>query len=199
MAPGDHPEGTSDAFEELGDPLTRVSGRHPGGSEPDAPNLGPYHNLERLGSGGTGVVYRALDSTLDRVVALKVLRGNEPDLVQRFFREARAQARVQHDHVCPVFAAGLIDGQAYIAMQYIRGEALSRVASRLTLERKVSLMAEVAEAVHAATVSGIRVAFILKIINPGHPEEPYTQVRQDVDVVDGVASATGNRLKPPQT
>lgn len=117
--------------------------------------LGPYELLERLGSGGAGTVYRANDTALGRMVALKLLRGDEPDLVERFFREAKGQARVQHENVCPVYAAGVIDGQAYIAMQHIPGEPLYRLTPRLTLEQKLMLMVEVAEGVQAAHAEGL--------------------------------------------
>src|SRR5262249_44431611 len=64
-----------------------------------------------LGEGGTARVYRAFDTVLGRAVALKLLRDPAPETAQRFAREARAQARVQHEHVCPIYEVGELDGQ----------------------------------------------------------------------------------------
>ncbi|HVK69512.1 MAG TPA: protein kinase, partial [Polyangium sp.] len=109
-----------------------------------------YQDITFVGEGGMGTVYRAMDPRLGRTVALKLLKGDDPDLWRRFLGEARAQARIQHEHVCRVYEAGQADGEPYIAMQFIDGEPLSRWRDRLTLEQRVKLMREIAAAVHEA-------------------------------------------------
>ncbi len=116
---------------------------------------GHYRIGEFLGSGGMGVVYRALDTKLDRVVALKILRAGEMDFMIRFVREARVQARLRHENVCDVYEAGEHDGVPHIAMQFIDGPELGEIAEELSLEQKVKIIAKVAEAVHAAHREGL--------------------------------------------
>ena len=80
--------------------------------------------LERLiGVGGMAAVYQARDDRLDRVVALKVLAGDE-SLRKRFVREARAVAKVDHPHIIPVYEAGEADGVQFIAMRFVAGGTL---------------------------------------------------------------------------
>lgn len=101
--------------------------------------LGPYRVLEVLGSGGMGVVFRAEDPQLRRPVALKALLGSLaacPQARQRFLREARAAAAVEHDHVVPIWQVGEDRGVPFIAMPLLRGESLDR---RLERERKLPL------------------------------------------------------------
>ncbi|MRG94056.1 serine/threonine-protein kinase [Polyangium spumosum] len=123
-----------------------------------------YEDIRFLGEGGMGTVYRARDPRLGRTVALKLLKGDDPELWRRFLGEARAQARIQHEHVCRVYEAGQADGEPYIAMQFIDGEPLSKVAARLTLEQSVKLMQEVSAAVHEAH----RLGLIHRDIKPGN-------------------------------
>jgi serine/threonine-protein kinase len=111
-----------------------------------------------------GTVFRALDPRLGRSVALKLLKLDTPSLQQRFIAEARAQARIHHDHVCRVYEAGEADGEPYIVMQFIDGEPLPRLRERLTLEQQVKLMREVASAVHEAH----RLGMIHRDIKPGN-------------------------------
>ncbi|MDC3952808.1 protein kinase domain-containing protein [Polyangium jinanense] len=123
-----------------------------------------YQDITFVGEGGMGTVYRAMDPRLGRTVALKLLKGDDPELWRRFLGEARAQARIQHEHVCRVYEAGQADGEPYIAMQFIDGEPLSRWKDRLTLEQRVKLMCEIATAVHEAHRLGI----IHRDIKPGN-------------------------------
>ncbi|HEX5744751.1 MAG TPA: protein kinase [Archangium sp.] len=123
-----------------------------------------YPDLRFAGEGAMGTVYRAVDPQLGRPIALKLLKSGEPSLYRRFIAEARAQARIQHEHVCCVYEAGLADGEPYIVMQYINGEPLSRVSEHLTLEQKVKLLEQVALAVHEAHREGM----IHRDLKPGN-------------------------------
>ncbi|MFL5350815.1 MAG: protein kinase domain-containing protein [Hyalangium sp.] len=123
-----------------------------------------YTDIQFAGEGAVGTVYRAVDPRLRRVIALKLLKIAEPNLWRRFISEARAQARIQHEHVCRVYEAGQADGEPYIVMQFIDGEPLSRVRERLTLEQQVKLLAEVSLAVHEAH----RLGMIHRDLKPGN-------------------------------
>lgn len=134
-----------------------------GGDEPRAEELGEspmilggrYHVEELLGEGGMGRVYRAFDERLGRWVALKLLRPNSSATASRLLFEARSQARVDHDHVCKVYEAGEIDGQAFVAMQYIEGLPLQKAFELMTLREKVTATRQIAQGVHAAHRQGL--------------------------------------------
>lgn len=116
----------------------------------------PGYQVERvLGQGGMGVVYLARDLRLDRRVALKRVRFCDPVLAQRLLQEARAQAKVDHPHICKVYEAGVVGGTPYIAMQYLEGERLDRAAAQLSRDARVRLVATVADAMHAAHQLGL--------------------------------------------
>ena len=97
--------------------------------------LGDYRLLSKLGGGGMGLVYRAWQLSLGREVAIKVLR---PELVaslkavERFKREAKVSARLQHPNIVSVYAMGIEGGEPYFAMEYVEGETLDRVVQRNT-------------------------------------------------------------------
>ena len=123
-----------------------------------------YQIVGRLGSGGMGEVFKAWDPRLDRHVALKFLASSDPNVIDRFQREARAQARVEHPGICKVFEVGEVAGRHYIAMQEIHGMTLDRKAAALTLEQKVQLVRDVADAIHAAH----RLGLIHRDLKPGN-------------------------------
>jgi serine/threonine protein kinase/WD40 repeat protein/tetratricopeptide (TPR) repeat protein len=92
--------------------------------------LGEYRILREVGRGGMGVVYEAVQETLGRHVALKVLPFNplvNPTHLERFRREARAAARLHHTHIVPVFGVGEFEGYHFFAMQFIHGQGLDDV------------------------------------------------------------------------
>jgi WD40 repeat protein len=96
--------------------------------------LGDYLILREIGGGGMGVVYEAMQQSLGRHVALKVLPAGGlggAAHVERFRREARAAARLHHTNIVPVFGVGEQDGVHYYAMQYIRGQGLDAVVAEL--------------------------------------------------------------------
>jgi serine/threonine protein kinase len=141
----------------VGEPLTRVF-------ENPFPDWDRYTIVDYLGEGAMGLVYRALDPSLRRHVAIKFIASDDPDQKNRFQREARAHAQIEHDHVCRVYEVGEVGGRAYIAMQLIDGRSLQEVASDLTLEQRVVVMEQVAEAVQAAHSMGV----IHRDIKPGN-------------------------------
>ena len=90
--------------------------------------LGPYEIMEQAGAGGMGEVYKAKDTRLDRTVAIKVLTGmvaNNPDLRQRFDREAKAISSLNHPNICILYDVGEQDGQNFLVMEYLEGETLA--------------------------------------------------------------------------
>ncbi len=90
--------------------------------------IGQYEVLAALGSGGMGDVYRARDTKLDRVVALKiVVDSGMGRTLDRVLREARATSALNHPNICTLFEAGEFDGQPYLAMEYVPGKPLSAV------------------------------------------------------------------------
>ena len=92
-------------------------------------HLGPYEILSHLGSGGMGEVYRAKDTRLDRIVAIKVLPSHladKPQLRERFEREARTVASLNHPHICTLYDIGEQDGIHFLVMEYLEGETLAQ-------------------------------------------------------------------------
>ncbi|MEM7049325.1 MAG: protein kinase [Acidobacteriota bacterium] len=108
-----------------------------------------------LGRGGMGEVYKVWDPRLERHVALKVLRAYSEEAAGRLMREARAQARLDHPNICKVYEVGEDADRPYIAMQCIEGAPLDEVAESMTLEQRVRVIAQVAEAVHEAHRTGL--------------------------------------------
>ncbi len=114
-----------------------------------------YSFVELIGKGGMGHVYKALDPRLGRPVALKFLHRDEPQVVQRFTREAQVQARVHHENVCQVYEVGEAGGHPYIAMQYVAGPSLKEIRDVLRTRDVVEIMVDVADALHAAHRIGL--------------------------------------------
>ena len=125
---------------------------------------GPYRLLNLLGEGGMGRVYKALDPLLGRPVALKILQRTGGKNLERFFNEARAQARVEHRNVAKVYGVGEAEGLPFISMQYVNGTTLKEASASLPLEIKVRIMVQVCEGVHAAHRLGI----IHRDLKPGN-------------------------------
>ena len=114
-----------------------------------------------LGKGGMGVVYLARQLSLDRQVAIKLLRpdiAQSPELRARFVREARLAAAIEHPHVTPVYAAEESDGLLFVAMRYVDGPTLEDVlrhCGALAPERVVRIVSQVASALDAAHANGL--------------------------------------------
>src|ERR1700756_5228946 len=95
--------------------------------------FGPYEILAPIGAGGMGEVYRARDTRLDRIVAIKVLPEHlsaNPDLKQRFEREARAISALNHPRICTLHDVGHQDGVDFLVMEYLEGETLAQRLKR---------------------------------------------------------------------
>src|SRR5689334_16608724 len=91
--------------------------------------LGPYEIQSPLGAGGMGEVYRANDSRLNRVVAIKILAthlSSSPELRQRLEREAKSISALNHPHICQLFDIGSQNGTDYLVMEYLEGETLAK-------------------------------------------------------------------------
>ena len=122
--------------------------------------FGDFELLEEIGRGGMGVVYKAQQKGLDRVVALKmILRGEHatPGDLARFQVEAQAAGGLDHPNIVPVYAAGEHEGQAYFSMRHVEGETLSMLLARGPLRARdaAALLATVARAVDFAHQKGI--------------------------------------------
>jgi serine/threonine protein kinase len=123
--------------------------------------LGQYQVRKVLGTGGMGIVFEAFDPALDRLVALKTMLpalAENATARQRFLREAKAAARIKHDHIVTIYQVGEDRGICYLAMEYLEGESLDRRlarAARLPLPDVLRIGRECAEALAAAHAHGL--------------------------------------------
>jgi serine/threonine protein kinase len=137
--------------------------------------LGPYEVREKLGEGGMGEVYRARDTRLDRIVAIKVLSAQlaaDPQFRQRFDREARAISALEHPHICSLYdvgeqipstsavhdpSAGPAQPIAFLVMQYLEGETLADrlMTGALALDQALEYAIQIADALDKAHRAGI--------------------------------------------
>src|SRR5438067_4712523 len=122
--------------------------------------LGPYEIVAPLGSGGMGEVYRARDTRLGRIVAVKILPSHLSDnstLRQRFEREAKAISSLNHPHICVLHDIGNQSGTQFLVMEFLDGETLATRLERGPLPTKQALEygIQIAEALDKAHKSGI--------------------------------------------
>jgi serine/threonine protein kinase/Tol biopolymer transport system component len=122
--------------------------------------VGHYRVLERLGGGGMGVVYRAEDTKLGRMVALKFLPPEltrDDEARKRFLREARSASQLDHSNICTVYEIGEADGKTWIAMAYYDGETLKRRIERgpVAVDEALTIAGQIARGLGKAHASGI--------------------------------------------
>src|SRR5256714_12838303 len=107
-----------------------------------AESIAHYRIIKKLGAGGMGEVYLALNTNLNRKVAIKVLRPNslaEESLKKQLLREAQAAAKLDHPNICAVYDVNEADSLTFIVMQYIEGETLAKKMKREPLELGTAL------------------------------------------------------------
>jgi len=170
--------------------------------------FGRYRIQRTLGEGTMGSVYLALDTQLDRKVALKIPKVNAKEdsrFIERFLREARAAATLSHPNICPVFDVGEIDGTHFITMAYIQGHTLSDFITpeKAQLDRNVAnVVRKIALALHEAHVHGM----VHRDVKPGnimidHRTEPiimdFGLARQIDDAGDARLTRDGAILGSP--
>jgi serine/threonine-protein kinase len=132
--------------------------------------IGKYRIVERIGRGGMGTVFKAHDPILNRQVALKVISGElgvTEEMRARFYREARACAKLSHPNIIVVYDLGEDEGRLFIVMELLEGEELKSIIGQrksLSLETKLALMIQVCEGLHYAHERGI----IHRDIKPGN-------------------------------
>src|ERR1700733_13864013 len=123
---------------------------------------GQFQVLQKIGSGGMGAVYKALQPAMNRMVGVKILHpklANRKDLVSRFRREARAMSHLNHPNTVKVYLYGeLDDGSLYIVMEYLEGRNLNQVVRKdgpLPVERAIPVLIQVCGALQEAHLQGI--------------------------------------------
>ncbi len=156
------------AFPTLPHTDTPTSGRPGRGDERGRPigRFGDYEVYEEIGRGGMAVVYRARQAKADRIVALKVIQGDQlsilpeemkVEMADRFRHEAQAEARLEHEHIVSVYDVGEVDGRPFFTMQYVEGSSVAELLHEGPMDgcRAAAYLEPIARAVHAAHQVGI--------------------------------------------
>jgi serine/threonine protein kinase len=156
--------------------------------------IGKYRILSKIGQGGMGVVYKALDPKIERVLAVKIISARldtEPELRSRFRQEARSAAQLSHKNIITIFEYDEEDGLAYLAMEFLDGEDLkTKISNRqwMPLEQKLRIMKEVAEGLSHAHRMGV----IHRDIKPGNI---FITRSGEIKILDfGLARLTSSEL-----
>src|SRR6202049_2810322 len=122
--------------------------------------LGSYEVVAQIGAGGMGEVYKARDTRLDRIVAIKVLPAHLADraeLRERFDREAKTIASLNHPHICTLYDTGHQDEIDFLVMEYLEGETLAQrlLKGPLPLEQVLQYAVEISDALDKAHRKGV--------------------------------------------
>jgi len=128
-------------------------------------NIGKYKILETIGKGAMGVVYKAADPDIDRVVAIKAIRfdiiseeSEREDIMKRFIREAQSAGKLIHPNIVTIYDVVKSENMTYIVMQYIEGHSLQKTISsgeKIPIEKVVFLMTQICDALEYAHKKGI--------------------------------------------
>ena len=177
----DHRDATSSEHDRVADTAPAEDGEQTGppAGGPPVTSWARYELLDLLGIGGMAKVYMARDRWLDRTVAIKFIHGTDPRLTMRLLREARAQARIEHPNVCRVLDVGEVEGQAYIAIQFVDGESLLAAASSMSLDEKIAVMRDVVMGIQKAHELGI----VHRDLKPGNVMVESTDDGRRVPIV----------------
>src|SRR5437870_1797939 len=141
-------------------PLTESEPRISNVEHGTARNFGDYELLEEIARGGMGVVYRARQLSLGRIVAVKMILAGQfasKEIIQRFRGEVTAAALLQHPNIVAIHEVGIHDGQHYFSMDYVEGQNLSQLVGNrpLPASKAARYVKHVAEAIHYALQQGI--------------------------------------------
>src|SRR3984893_7857097 len=122
--------------------------------------LGPFEILSNIGAGGMGEVYKARDTRLDRLVAIKILSAHLADrteLRERFEREAKAISSLNHPHICTLYDVGHQDGIDFLVMEYVEGETLAQRLAKgpLPLDQVLRFAIKIADALDKSHRKGV--------------------------------------------
>ena len=153
-------------------------------------SFGPYRIERFLAAGGMGEVYRARDTRLDRIVAIKVLSAelaSDPQFRERFVREARVISQLDHPHICTLYDVGEQSGVSFLVMQYLEGETLEQrlKSGAVPLDHALRYATQMADALATAHHAGI----VHRDLKPGN----IMLTKSGVTLLDfGLAKATGS-------
>src|SRR3990172_1091137 len=117
-----------------------------------------YKIIEKLGEGGMGVVYKAQDTTLDRLVALKFLPPHvsaSSEDKARFIQEAKAAASLAHPNICTIFGVEENEGNVFIVMEFVDGKRLKEIRDSVSLKQAIDIGIQLADGLSAAHEKGI--------------------------------------------
>jgi len=169
-----------------------TAGQTPGNAQPES--IGKYRIVERIGRGAMGVVYAARDEQLDRKVAVKLMLSDfegEPELRERFYREARITGQLAHRNIVTVFDLGDHQGRPYIVMELLNGHSLTdylQEPEAQDLDAKIDLMMQICEGLQNAHRSGV-------IHRDVKPSNMFVQRGGVLKILDfGVARLTASEL-----
>jgi serine/threonine protein kinase len=157
--------------------------------------IGGFRFLEKIGEGGMGVVYKCIDTSLDRLVAIKMLAPeltHHPELVNRFRAEAKAQANLNHPNIATLYAFLEIEGRCFIVMEYLEGESFEDLLmsrGKLPWKGAVSLTRQ--------ALLGLGLAHDMRVVHRDIKPSNFMLTKNGiVKVMDfGIAKVLGNRAK----